>query len=281
MRQQTRKLIIVGYYSALMIMGIGFFIGFINLFLSITLAIVGAIIIYIPDVRKRKKAFAYLGILLSVSSVVIQWPIGYILPMTGYIKDKVTGEAIENVIFEVEWSHRYASVGGASGVSSGVTYAVSDKEGKYLIRGRLVLPFPPGSYGFGQIIRLRHPLYEGKELGGSACAENIIMLSSEDGWSSRISSGRPHLRPRVGRINRDFKLMKLEDKYRDAPQINGVSFFDEIWHMKEYYAQASKLAVNMDWISIQKHWESLVVKHNYDFDYAQKEFAKILSFNTR
>lgn len=232
-------------------MGIAFFIGFLDLFWGITIAYVGAVYIYVSNPSIRRKKFTAMGILFIASSILLNWPFGYILPMGGYVKDKKTGLPIENAIFEIEWLYNYVSAAGGSRQTFDKTYVVSGKDGKYQIDGRIMVPFPVNSYGVSQKITLRYPLFMNKDCYMNECAENLVEFTDEDPWKE-MGSGKgyvwrkPHFRPRFGRINRNFEMDR------------GINLSD----IDSYYDLAMHLGVarDIDWSGIIKECSDFVAE---------------------
>lgn len=264
------------YYPILFVMGASVLAGLINVFFAVTIAAGAAIWIYITDPRKRKYAVLALMGLMAVSSVVIRWPIGYILPMTGYLLDKKTGEPIENAILEVEWFHGYVSAAGGFGRSFDKSYIVSGKDGRYRISGRLTIPIPLGSYGVKQTVLVRHPLYESKRLSG---AESPVVISNFDAWNSNAYISKMHpMRIRLGRISRDLRLSKLADKYRAARNVGGV---DITWaihdEMVPYAMQAKRMELDIDWEKTFEEWDAILQPFGGDKGAAKSEILKIVS----
>lgn len=260
----NRKFILVGYYAAVVALAVCNFLGIISANLAVVLALVGAIFVYLPDRKNRQKAFAGMGVLLIISSLIIGWPLRYALPIRGQVLDKITGEPVENAIFEVEWYTSYASVGGASGELADKTYAVSGRDGKYRIAGRLSFPLGLGDYGLERIVHLRHPLYETamfRDIG------KIIAISDE--------KTHMHIRPHISLTQKDFKLMKLEDKYRTDRKAGGR---DVSWILNEmipYAIQAQKLKVMVNWQLIFTKWDRMFEQFGGDKSTTKSEIREI------
>lgn len=206
-----RKLLTTVYFLSLPLMGASVFIGFLSLFWAITLSYVGAALIFVDSPKWRRKAFFVLAVLLLASSVLISWPLGYLLPLRGYVRDKNTGKPIANAIFDVEWSYQYATAAGATSEIFDRTFVVSDKDGKYHIDGRMMFPFPPASNRIFQSLRLRYPLYKSFGCSGNDCAEYPVLYTDEDHWKQVNSKyyiwRKPHFRLRFGRTRRDFEMI--------------------------------------------------------------------------
>ena len=206
-----RKTLITAYFISLPLIGACVFVGFLSFFWAITLSYVGAVIIFVDSPKWRRKAFLALAVVLFASSILISWPFGYLLPMSGYVKDKNTGKPISNAIFEVEWSYHYATAAGATSEIFDRTFVVSDKDGQYRINGRMMFPLPPASNRIFQSFRLRYPLYKSFSCSGNDCAEYPVLYTDEDHWKQVNNKyyiwRKPHFRLRFGRTRRDFEMV--------------------------------------------------------------------------
>jgi len=209
-----RKLVLGAYCIALVVLVPCIFLGTISINLAVVLALIGAAFIYLRDKKQRQQAFLGIGALLVMSSLIIGWPLRYALPIDGRVVDKATGEPVESAIFEVEWWASYASVGGASGKLVDRTYAVSGKDGEYRIAGRLSFPLDPGGYGLTRIVKLRHPLYETAMFDDMGRIIDFIEIN-------RIRMTEK-IRPHISITSKDFKLLKLEDKYKASGKVNSA-----------------------------------------------------------
>lgn len=248
-------------------MGICVFIGYLSFFWAVTVAYIGVVAIFVESSKLRRTAFIALAVLLTASSVLISWPFGYLLPMSGVVRDKKTGEPIANAIFEIEWIHHYASAGGASGRTFDKTYVVSGKDGKYRIGGRLMFPFPIGSNRVYQSFTLRYPLYKSFRCSGDDCAEYPVLYTDEDPWKYVNSKyyvwRKPNFRPRFGRTKRDFELLSLEDIYKTVDNRKKSCDADNDLVETFMYAELAmqlKLSRSIAWEGILERWNSFIAK---------------------
>lgn len=248
-------------------MGICVFIGYLSFFWAVTVAYIGVVAIFVESSKLRRTAFIALAVLLTASSVLISWPFGYLLPMSGVVRDKKTGEPIANAIFEIEWIHHYASAGGASGRTFDKTYVVSGKDGKYRIGGRLMFPFPIGSNRVYQSFTLRYPLYKSFRCSGNDCAEYPVLYTDEDPWKYVNSKyyvwRKPNFRPRFGRTKRDLMLIRIEDIYKEVKDREESAYADKDLSEISQYADLAiqlKLTKSINWDDIFKKCNQFVSK---------------------
>lgn len=260
MEKEPRKLIVTGYYIALVVLVLCDLAGICSIGVAVVLALSGASLIYVHDKKKRIKAFMAIGVLLVVSSLALGWPVRYALPIEGQVTDKVTGEPIENAIFEVAWWASYSS----GGKEVDKTFAVAGKDGKYRIPGRLSLPSDLGDFGLRRAVTLRHPLYEivkFRDMG------TIITLPDEK-TATRV-------RPHITRTRRDFKLQKLEDKYKtnsiakDRTDLQSSVDFN----MPDYCSQARKLQLVIDCVKYFPVWDKIGAPYGIQFRLAKERIT--------
>ena len=227
----------------------------------------------------KNKAAKWTTLILVVglnifTSVVAGFPVCYSMPMTGYVKDKVTGEPIENAIFEIEWFENHGTVAGNVGYSIGKTYAVSGKDGKYLVGGRFTLDFI--NPNIDRIVRLRHPLYETIDFMPKDSSLKVLdqecLAKEKESKVFRVGTCNIRIESKNRVIPYNIKLMKLEDKYRKGLKTErGDLFISEAEDIASYYGkEAQILGVNFNWDTIFIEWEKIVKPFGATFNLARK-----------
>ena len=183
--------------------------------------------VFAGNIKIKLKTTKIVVAIAIVSSLVVQWPIAYSQPISGQVKDTLTGEPISNAIFECEWVKYTGSIGGAVGREFGRSYAVTDKDGRYKISGRLTIH--PFSYTAERHITLRHPLYESGKYSY--------------GPYGKLHSGGRFFQFRLGTLRNDIKLIKLEDKYKNYRKIAGAC---DIWDGVNGFSSYIRTAILAD-----------------------------------
>ena len=216
---------------------------FLTFFVASVLAVIGVFLFSKQKVRKWITLAVAIGFNIFTSAT-IGVPVRYSYPMAGEVHDKLTGEPIENAIFECRWVGREdILIGSHAGFDIDQTYAVTDNNGRYFLKGRWTfdLFYPTVS----RYVTLRHPLYE--------------TISSIDLKWNKLNEGDTKIKPEKGIIPYSIKLIKLEDKYRATRDAGGT---DITWvlhdEMIPYATQAQKLDLVLDWQTIFTKWDNIL-----------------------
>lgn len=215
------------------------------------------------------------------TSYLFGFPVKYLMPLEGYVKDIATGEPIENAIFDVEYSeYRPTVTVTVVGRDIGHAYAVSGKDGKYLVEGRLLLDFiHPNAR---RHLKLRHPLYETADIflnrADLTVVDNVCREKERASGIFHVDTCRITFKSKHGLIRYDVELEKLKDKYRNARKVDGL---DITWvlhdEMIEYAVQAKKMGLPIEWDFIFKEWDKTLLPFGEYKGTAKTEIMRIVN----
>lgn len=186
---------------------------------------------------------------------VLGWPLEHHMPISGRVIDAVTGEPIENAIFQCRWFVR--SIPGGGGGEDASAYAVTDKDGRYKLDGKWI--FDLVGPGERRRVVVRHPLYEKHDFE-AARGFRISAFSREKcpDPNKGYNNCSINIKSKNGVITYDIKLMKLEDRYKGVYSFLVAS--NESEALDEYIAQMGSFgtADKIDWVKVFASWEKCV-----------------------
>ena len=214
------------------------------------------------------------------TSYLFGFPVKYLMPLEGYIKDVSTGEPIPNAIFDVEYiEYRPTVTVTVVGRDIDHAYVVSGKDGRYLIGGRFFLDFMHPNTR--RHLKLRHPLYETAEIFLNR--SDLTVVDSECRKKERaanifhLDTCKITFKSKSGRIRYDVGLESLKEKYRDNRKVNGVDItwvlFDE---MLPYAAQAKKMGLPIEWRLVFQEWDKILLPFGEYKGTAKAEIMRIV-----
>jgi len=247
------------------------FVVFSSVLLLLTFVMATFLTLFVASILMTIGVFAYSEnktakwtiLLVSISfnvltSATFGVPIRHSFPMSGFVRDKVDGVPVEGAIFECRWvGMSDVLIGSHAGFDIDKSYAVTDKDGKYFLKGRWTfdLFFPTVT----RYVTLRHPLYE--------------TLSDINLKWDMLREGR-NIGPQGGVITYNIELEKLEDKYRDKRKVGGKDVSWEFNEMISYSRHAKMLALPVKWESIFKKWDEILVPYGGDRSTTKSEIVK-------
>ncbi len=212
------------------------------------------------------------------TSYLFGFPVKYLMPLEGYVKDIATGEPIENAIFDVEYSeYRPTVTVTVVGRDIGHAYAVSGKDGKYLVEGRLLLDFiHPNAR---RHLKLRHPLYETADIflnrADLTVVDNVCREKERAASIFRLDTCMITIRSRHGVISHNFLLMNLGIKYQNDRRAGGRDISWVLDEMVQYATQAKDLNVDVDWGQIFERWDKMLAPFGGDKSTTKTEILGI------
>ncbi len=192
---------------------------------------------------KNKILFAFLfGIVLSLMincNCYASWPIVITPTIKGHVLDATTNQPIENAIIEVVWHAMQVAPSDRVGKSVISMLLVTNKNGEFTVPkkwffqplGGLVIEVDQ------QMLTVRHPLYESKEL--------IISVKNLRAYKKE------------GKLNKyDISLLSLENKYKEKQPVIGCDYV--------YFVLANRIKYKYETSKLFIHWENNL--KNFDFN---------------
>jgi len=213
------------------------------------------------------------------TSYLLGFPIRYLMPLEGSVTDAETGSPIVSAIFDVEYAE-YRPTLTITDIGREIDrgYAVTEKDGKYLVEGRFIVDFlHPNARRF---IKLRHPLYE---------TLDILPLSTELKVTDRecrkkekaanifhLDTCQIVLKPQQGVIHYNIQLGKLETKYHNDRRADETDISWVLNEMITYAAQAKNLNVSVEWNLIFAQWDRILDRFGGDKSTTKAEILSIV-----
>ncbi len=213
------------------------------------------------------------------TSYLFGFPIKYLMPLAGYVKDVSTGAPIENAIFDIEYiEYRPTVTVTVVGRDIDHAYAVSGKDGKYLIKGKFLLDFiHPNAV---RHLKLLHPLYETADVllnrTSLTVVDSVCREKERAANIYRLDTCMTIIRSRHGVISHNFLLMNLGVKYQNDRRAGGRDISWVLGEMVQYAKQSKNLNVVVDWDQNFKQWDKVLSPFGGDKSTTKTEILEII-----